>query len=83
MEENKQVQIRSWRDIQVDLNSPMGMVLDMINVLNQRLATVEDNTFVDYEGEKISLTEMYARQAQDELAKRQSEENQSEETVVE
>ena len=67
-------EIKGWGDIQLDLNSPMGMLIDMINVLNQRLVTVE-NIVKNETG--MSLTEMYAAQAKEELAKREAQEKET------
>lgn len=64
MEKEQNNEIRSWKDIQVDMSSPIGMMIDLINILNQRLAAVEDQVMVtDENGEKISFTELYHRQA--------------------
>ena len=46
------------------MSSPLGMMMDLINILNQRLAAVEDQVMITTEdGEKISFTELYHRQA--------------------
>lgn len=71
MEDNKALNIKGWKDIQIDLSSPLGMVIDMVNILNQRLVDIEDNIIVDYNGEHISLTEVYRKQAEEEYKKRQ------------
>ena len=69
---NNETRIQGWKDVVLDGNSPLGMLIDFLNVLNSRLVAIEDNTFIDYEGEKISLTEMYKREAEAELAKREA-----------
>ena len=35
-------EVKSWRDIVITPEMPVGLVLDFINVLNQRLADIED-----------------------------------------
>lgn len=67
-------EIKGWGDIQIDLNAPLGMVIDMINILNQRLVTVENISKT--EG-GLTLTEMYQKQAEEELAKRQAKEKET------
>ena len=46
-EKNKETEtntneVKSWRDIVITPEMPVGLVLDFINVLNQRLANIED-----------------------------------------
>lgn len=46
-EKNKETEtntneVKSWRDIIITPEMPVGLVLDFINVLNQRLADIED-----------------------------------------
>ena len=46
-EKNKETEtntneVKSWRDIVITPEMPVGLVLDFINVLNQRLADIED-----------------------------------------
>lgn len=80
MEKEQNNEIRSWRDIQVDMSSPLGMMMDLINILNQRLAAVEDQVMITTEdGEKISFTELYHRQA---LAQLEAEKESAQEAEV-
>ena len=80
MEKEQNNEIRSWKDIQVDMSSPIGMI-DLINILNQRLAAVEDQVMItDEEGEKISFTELYHRQA---LAQLEAEKSAQKSEVAE
>ena len=81
MEKEQNNEIRSWKDIQVDMSSPIGMMIDLINILNQRLAAVEDQVMItDEEGEKISFTELYHRQA---LAQLEAEKSAQKSEVAE
>lgn len=41
-ETNNTNEVKSWRDIVITPEMPVGLVLDFINVLNQRLADIED-----------------------------------------
>lgn len=80
MEKEQNNEIRSWRDIQVDMSSPLGMMMDLINILNQRLAAVEDQVMITTEdGEKINFTELYHRQA---LAQLEAEKESAQEAEV-
>lgn len=42
IETNNTNEVKSWRDIVITPEMPVGLVLDFINVLNQRLADIED-----------------------------------------
>lgn len=80
MEKEQNNEIRSWKDIQVDMSSPIGMMIDLINILNQRLAAVEDQVMItDENGEKISFTELYHRQA---LAQLEAQKESAQESEV-
>jgi len=85
MEKEQNNEIRSWKDIQIDMSSPIGMMMDLINILNQRLAAVEDQVMItDENGEKISFTELYHRQAlaQLEAQKAEAEKESAQEAEV-
>ncbi len=43
IETNNTNEVKSWRDIVITPEMPVGLVLDFINVLNQRLADIEDS----------------------------------------
>ena len=46
---------------------PLTAMVQFLNVLNQRLCAVEDNTFIkDDQGNMLSLTKLYAIQAAEE-----------------
>lgn len=72
-EMNQNVQPQGWRDVQINPEMSIAMLVGFMNVLNQRLATVEDLVNVaDSEGNAMNLTEYYARQAQAEMAAAQA-----------
>jgi len=74
MAEEKKIQ--SWKDVQLTPDMPLTVLVNFLNVLNQRLAAVEDQVVVDFEGAKRTLSEVYAIQSEREaeaVAKQQAE----------
>lgn len=66
-QENKQ-ELQSWKDVQLHPEMSVSMLVGFLNVLNQRLVTLENLiTIPDGEGKMINLTDYYARQAQAEM----------------
>lgn len=60
-------QPQGWRDVNITSDMPLAALVHFFNVLNQRLCTIEDNTFVEMPtGEKLSITQIYALQAEEE-----------------
>ena len=71
----EQKQPQGWRDVVISPDMPLAAMVQFFNVLNQRLCTIEDNTIVEMaNGEKLSITQIYALQAQEEQ-KVQEEQN--------
>lgn len=63
-EENKQ-QVQTWKDVHISPELSASMLIDFFNILNQRMATLENIvTIPDNTGKMITVTELYARQAQ-------------------
>lgn len=63
----EQKQPQGWRDIVITPDMPLAALVQFFNILNQRLCTIEDNTFVEMPtGEKLSITQIYALQAEEE-----------------
>ena len=61
----EQKQPQGWRDVVITPDMPLTAIVQFFNVLNQRLCTIEDNTFVEMpNGEKLSITQAYALQAE-------------------
>ena len=60
-EENK---IQGWKDVQITPDMPLSVIVNFLNVLNQRLVALEDVTKVPFNNQMISLTELYSLQAQ-------------------
>jgi hypothetical protein len=69
---------QGWKDVTIVPDMPLTAMVQFLNILNQRLCTVEDNTFIkDDQGNMISLTKMYALEAQAEMeAQARSQEEQ-------
>ena len=67
---------QGWKDVTIVPDMPLTAMVQFLNILNQRLCTVEDNTFIkDDQGNMISLTKLYAIQAEAEMqAQMQQEE---------
>ena len=61
MEENKQL-TNTWRDVQLSPEMSVYLLIDFLNVLNQRLSLLEDVIKInDENGNEISITEYYKR----------------------
>ena len=70
----EQNQPQGWRDVVITQEMPLAAIVQFFNVLNQRLCTIEDSTFVEMaNGEKLSITQIYALQAQQEEKAKQEE----------
>lgn len=67
--ENQTPQIRGWKDVQVTPELPLTALVQFMNILNQRLVEIENNTTIkdDKTGKFITLTEFYEQQAKAEL----------------
>ena len=63
-EQNKQTS-QGWKDVQLTPDMSVSMLINFLNVLNQRLANLEDIIEITAEdGRKITLTEYYNLQVQ-------------------
>ena len=59
---------QGWKDVNIVPDMPLTAMVQFLNILNQRLCSVEDNTFIkDDQGNMISLTKLYAIQAEEEM----------------
>lgn len=68
-EKNQNVQPQGWKDVEITPEMSLSMIVGFMNVLNQRLATVENIVSVPADdGKVISLTDYYAKQAEAEMA---------------
>lgn len=70
---------QGWKDVNIVLDMPLTAMVQFLNILNQRLCAVEDNTFVkDDQGNMISLTKLYAIQAAEEVKAQQDQDQEQE-----
>lgn len=78
-EEKNEKKVESWRDVRITVELPLYLIVDFLNSLNQRLSNVEDLvTTVDAEGKPITLTNLYKKQAEDEISAQPDEETTGE-----
>lgn len=71
--QNQTPKIPGWADIMITDEIPVKNVLEFFNVLNQRLATVEDNVFIkEPDGSMVSLTKHYQIQNEAQIAEAQA-----------
>ena len=72
----EQPEITGWAQVNITPDMPLGLIVNFMNVLNQRLVTVENLvTTTGPDGKAISLTDLYAiqtKQEQERLAKEQT-----------
>ena len=78
-EKNQNVQPQGWKDVEITPDMSLSMIVGFMNVLNQRLATVENIVTVPADdGKMISLTDYYAKQAEAEMAAQTEQAKQAE-----
>ena len=57
--------VPGWKDARITVEMPLNMIVDFLNILNNRLCFLEDSIrLADNEGNTMSVTEFYAMQAQ-------------------
>lgn len=68
---------QGWKDVRITESMPLGAAINFLNVLNQRLAVVEDNITIKTETgdaanpvKEISLTDFYIEQDKKALAEK-------------
>ena len=62
MENNEQNKVpHTWADVEITPEMPLGMLINFMNILNQRLVNIENNADIEFNGETITLTEYYRR----------------------
>ena len=72
MEKPTQEQITGWGQVVITPDMPLGAIIHFMNVLNGRLATLENLVSLTLpNGEVVTLTELYRRQAEEEQKNRQ------------
>ena len=76
----EQEQTQGWGDVQINSNMSLDMLVNFLNILNQRLVTVENFvTIPDQKGKMISITDFYQQQAQQTQEAQAEEQAQSKE----
>ena len=69
--ENKTPQTQEptgWGQVTITPDMPLGAIIQFMNILNGRLATVENLISITLQdGEAVTLTELYRRQAEAEM----------------
>ena len=59
-QEQTEKKVQGWKDVVITPDMPLTAIVQFLNVLNQRLCTIEDNLSVEMQnGEKLSITEIY------------------------
>ena len=75
---------QGWKDVNIVYDMPLSALVQFLNILNQRLCAVEDNTFIkDDEGNMLSLTKFYALQAEEEMKTQMETAQQAQEESAE
>ena len=65
MEEQNKQKSQGWKDVQLTPDMSVSMLINFLNVLNQRLCNLEDIIEITAEdGRKMTLTEYYNLQVQ-------------------
>ena len=76
----EQEQTQGWGDVQINSNMSLDMLVNFLNILNQRLVTVENFVTVpDQKGKMVSITDFYQQQAQQAQEAQAQEQAQSKE----
>ena len=76
-EEQTEKKVQGWKDVVITPDMPLTAIVQFLNVLNQRLCTIEDNLNIEMQnGEKLSITEIYRIQAEQEKSKENKEDKE-------
>ena len=76
-QEQKDKKVQGWKDVVITPDMPLTAIVQFLNVLNQRLCTIEDNLNIEMQnGEKLSNTEIYRMQAEQEKNKENKEDKE-------
>ena len=64
-QEQTEKKVQGWKDVVITPDMTLTAIVQFLNVLNQRLCTIEDNLNIEMQnGEKLSITEIYRIQAE-------------------
>ena len=79
-EEQTEKKVQGWKDVIITPDMPLTAIVQFLNVLNQRLCTIEDNLTIEMQnGEKLSITEIYRIQAEQEEQEKNKENKEDKE----
>lgn len=63
--EQTEKKVQGWKDVVITPDMPLTAIVQFLNILNQRLCTIEDNLSIEMQnGEKLSITEIYRIQSE-------------------
>lgn len=83
-QEQTEKKVQGWKDVVITPDMPLTAIVQFLNVLNQRLCTIEDNLSVEMQnGEKLSITEIYRIQAEQAEQEKNKESKESKENKEE
>ena len=74
--EINEIKEKGWKSVVIDERQPLGAVIDFFNILNQRLAFVEDMVHFNNNGKDMTISQYY--QEQQELALKQMQKQSNE-----
>ena len=64
-QEQAEKKVQGWKDVVITPDMPLTAIVQFLNILNQRLCTIEDNLNIEMQnGEKLSITEIYRIQTE-------------------
>ena len=79
-EEQTEKKVQGWKDVVITPDMPLTAIVQFLNVLNQRLCTIEDNLNIEMQnGEKLSITEIYRIQAEQAEQEKNKEDKENKE----
>ena len=79
-QEQTEKKVQGWKDVVITPDMPLTAIVQFLNVLNQRLCTIEDNLNVEMQnGEKLSITEIYRIQAEQAEQEKNKEDKENKE----
>ena len=79
-QEQTEKKVQGWKDVVITPDMPLTAIVQFLNVLNQRLCTIEDNLSVEMQnGEKLSITEIYRIQAEQAEQEKNKEDKENKE----
>jgi len=75
--ETNKPELQGWKDVVITPQMSVDVLVQFLNVLNQRLVTVEDNlTITDSQGRTLKLTEAYAEQTKAQMQEEEQKKGQ-------